>query len=343
MFKRSIFFIVLLLVMKVVIPKKLKKGDNVLVVAPSRSFSLLSQDTINNAIENLQKLWLNIVFWKNINQTNQLYSSSIKDRIDDIHWGFREQDISAIISVIWGSTTNQIIPFLDYDLIKRNPKIISGFSDITVLHNAVFSKTWMMTYYWPHFSSFGAKYWTEYVLRYFQKCCMEDWVFKIEPSEKWSDDEWYLDQEKRNFYNNSWYGVLQEWSCSWRILGWNLECFSILMGTPYFPLIEEDCILCIEQDSESEFLRFIRWFEQLSQTSLSKNIKWLVLWRFQTKYSPSEQMLKEFFWGHYFRKNIPIVFNFDFWHTQPLCTLPLWWFANLDAYEGSVTFTILEH
>ena len=140
MFKRSIFFIVLLLVMKVVIPKKLKKGDNVLVVAPSRSFSLLSQDTINNAIENLQKLWLNIVFWKNINQTNQFYSSSIKDRIDDIHWGFREQDISAIISVIWGSTTNQIIPFLDYDLIKRNPKIISGFSDITVLHNAVFQK-----------------------------------------------------------------------------------------------------------------------------------------------------------------------------------------------------------
>lgn len=45
------------------------------------------------------------------------------------------------------------------------------------------------------------------------------------------------------------------------------------MGTPYFPVIEEDCILCIEQDSESEFLRFIRWFEQLSQTSLSKNIK----------------------------------------------------------------------
>ena len=149
-----------------IVPAKLNVGDEVRIIAPSRSFNLLSQETIDIATNRLEELGLKVSFGKNIrNEIDKNYCcASIEDRIEDLHDAFRDKNVKAILTVIGGYNVNQILDYIDYDLIKNNPKIICGFSDITALLNAITAKTGLVTYYGPHYSSFGMKKGFEYTL-----------------------------------------------------------------------------------------------------------------------------------------------------------------------------------
>ena len=89
---------------------------------------------------------------------------------------------------------------IDYNLIKNNPKILCGFSDITALANAIYAKTGLVTYSGPHYSSFGMKKgFEEYTLEYIKKMFFDDKEIKIDSSKEWSNDAWFIDQENREF------------------------------------------------------------------------------------------------------------------------------------------------
>jgi muramoyltetrapeptide carboxypeptidase LdcA involved in peptidoglycan recycling len=102
---------------------------------------------------------------------------------------------------------------------------------------------------------------------------MENEPYEITASEQWSDDEWYLNQEQRVFENNEGYISLQEGECTGRIIGGHIHCFTELLGTPYAPIVEEDCILYIEQDSEYLPQMFEGRLQQLLQTPYANHIK----------------------------------------------------------------------
>lgn len=70
---------------------------------------------------------------------------------------FGDQNVKAVFTVIGGSNSNQLLPYLDYELIRQNPKIFCGFSDITALLNGIYAKTGLVTFSGPHFSSLGMK------------------------------------------------------------------------------------------------------------------------------------------------------------------------------------------
>lgn len=84
-------------------------------------------------------------------------SSSIRSRVADIHEAFNDSSVKAILTVIGGFNSNQLLPYLDYDLISENPKILCGFSDITALATAIYTQTELITYSGAHFSSFPWK------------------------------------------------------------------------------------------------------------------------------------------------------------------------------------------
>lgn len=314
-----------------------------MVIAPARSFKILSQETVDRAIERLEALGLHVVLWKHIAECDQFLTSSVESRVEDLHDAFRDTSIAWVFSVVGWFSTNQILDYIDYDLIRQNPKIVCWFSDITVLHNAILAKTWIVSYYWPHFSSWGIKYGFDYAIEHFKKCCMEDDSFDITDSLEWSDDERYLDQEKRVFEKNEWTIVLQEGECSWRIIGWNLECLCVLMGTPYLPILKEDSILFIEQDSEGNAPRFIRRLEQIFQSEYSKYITWIVIGRFQKENNISIDQLKTIIFDQKKVRWIPIVANVNFGHVMPIATFPIWWLWSFSAYNNTVKISILEH
>lgn len=329
--------------MEFIYPQKLKKWDKIMVVAPSRSYKILSEDTVKRAIKRLNELGLEVVFGKHISECDELMTSSIESRVEDLHDAFRDQSIAGIFSVIGWFSTNQIVDYIDYDLIKANPKIICWFSDITVLHNAILAKTWVITYYWPHFSSWGMKYGFEYSLDYFEKCCMESSAFDVIDSQEWSDDARYLDQEKRVFEKNDGVVVLQEWTCTGRIVWGNLECLCVSMGTSYIPILDEDTILFIEQDAEWNMPRFIRRLEQIFQSDFSTYVKWIVIGKFQKNNAISIEQLKKIVAEQKKIQWIPIVANVNFGHTTPIITFPLWGIWSFSAYGNIVNISILEH
>ena len=157
--------------MQKIIPERLKSGDKVMVIAPARGIKIIGQDCRDIAYERLGRLGLEVVFAPNTTDENWDYmgSASIEKRVADIHTAFADKSVKAILTMIGGFNSNQLITHLDYDLIKNNPKIFCGFSDITALHGAIYAKTGLETYYGPHFSSLGMKHGCDYTYDHFIK------------------------------------------------------------------------------------------------------------------------------------------------------------------------------
>ena len=231
--------------MEKIYPEKLKSGDEVRIVSPSRSLALLSEETVEIANKRFAELGLKLSFGKHVKENDEFASSSIESRVNDLHEAFLDKNVKAIITVIGGFNCNQLLTYLDWDLIKNNPKIFCGYSDITALNNAIFAKTGLVSYSGPHYSSFGQELYFDYTLEYFKKCLFSDKDFEIEPSSQWSDDEWYKDQKQRNLIKNNGFLIINEGKASGTILGANLCTFNLLQGTEYFPKFEENTILFI--------------------------------------------------------------------------------------------------
>ncbi|MCJ7436116.1 MAG: LD-carboxypeptidase [Anaerolineales bacterium] len=82
-------------------------------------------------------------------------SSPITSRVADIHAAFADPKVKGILTAIGGYNSNQLLRYLDYDLIRANPQILCVFSDITALGTAIYARTGMISYSGPHFSTFG--------------------------------------------------------------------------------------------------------------------------------------------------------------------------------------------
>ena len=162
-----------------IIPSKLQKGNTIRAIAPSQSFSIISQETRDMAKSRFDDLGLELTFGEHINEKNDFASSSIESRIIDLHAAFSDKSVKAVLTIIGGFNSNQLLDYIDWNLIRNNPKILCGYSDITALNNSFFAKTGLVTYSGPHYSTFGQKLYFDYTLEYFGKCLMNKEPFEI--------------------------------------------------------------------------------------------------------------------------------------------------------------------
>lgn len=308
--------------MNKIYPEKLRKGDEVRIIAPSRSMKILGEELKNIANNRFQELGLKLSFGKYINETDDFNSSPIKLRIEDLHEAFLDKNVKAIITVIGGFNSNQLLKYINWDLIKNNPKIFLGYSDITTLNNVIFAKTGLVTYSGPHYSTFGQKLHFEYTLEYFQKCLMKNESFKIKPSVSWSDDEWYLDQNKRDLINNPGFLVINRGDAEGTILGGNLCTFNLLQGTEYFPDLT-DSILFLEDDYETVPHTFDRDLQSLIHLPDFNKVRGLAIGRFQKKSNMTNDLLIKIIKTKKELDNIPVIANIDFGHSDPKITFPI--------------------
>lgn len=130
------------------LPNKLNRGDLIGVIAPSRPFSNYQSD-FDNGIKYLKNLGYKIELSQNIHERFYYSAGTAKQRVDDLNSMFANKEIKAIICAIGGISSNQLLPYLNYDLIKKNPKIFIGYSDITTLLLAIYNKTGLITYHGP--------------------------------------------------------------------------------------------------------------------------------------------------------------------------------------------------
>ena len=214
------------------VPQKLKPGDEVRVIAPSRSMAILGEDCKALATERLEEMGLKVTFGKYVNEIDEEYLSASKEhRVEDLNEAFRDKNVKAILTVIGGFNSNQILDYIDYEAIKENPKIFCGFSDITALSNSIYAKTGLVTYSGPHYSSFGMKKGIEYTIEYFKKMFFEDAEIELEASKEWSNDAWFMDQENREFIENEGLFIINEGEAEGEMVGGNLCTLNLLQGT----------------------------------------------------------------------------------------------------------------
>ena len=328
--------------MKKIFPKKLKIGDAVEIVAPSRSLAIVSKEVREIADQRFDEIGLKLIFGKNVEEIDEFSSSSIKSRVEDLHNAFRNPEVKAIITVIGGFNCNQLLGYIDWNLVRNNPKIFCGYSDITILNNAIFAKTGLVSYSGPHYCNFGQKLYFDYMLEYFKRCLFFDKPFEIRPSDNWDDDEWWKDQNGRTLIKNLGWLVINEGEASGTILGGNLCTFNLLQGTEYFPYLK-DSVLFIEDDKLSNADIFDRDLQSLIHQPKFESVKGIIIGRFQKASKMENEKLIKIIRTKKELNKLPLIANVDFGHTNPEITFPIGGTARLKAYKGKVKLEIIEH
>jgi muramoyltetrapeptide carboxypeptidase len=146
--------------MDILKPKRLAPGDTIAVVSPaSPSMTTIHQE---RGIEAFQRLGYRVVTAKHINDKHLLFAGKEKVRANDINMAFRDKSVRAIICTRGGCGTSQILPYIDFSLIAKNPKILVGYSDITALQTAIFNATGLITFYGPMMATDFGKGLTRY-------------------------------------------------------------------------------------------------------------------------------------------------------------------------------------
>jgi muramoyltetrapeptide carboxypeptidase len=324
------------------IPTKLYPGDMICVTAPSKSLAVVGEKVRQIATETLSRTGLKVKFSKNAETRDRFGSSSIQQRADDLHQAFVDPDIKAIITAIGGYNCNQLLDYLDYDLITDHPKILCGYSDISALGNALLAKTGLVTYSGPHFSTFGMQQGLEYTLAYFRKCLMETGTFQVPASETWSDDAWYEEQEIRRFNPSTGYLVVNEGQAEGRLVGGNLCTLNLLQGTEFMPSLE-NTILMLEDDMESQIEHFDRDLQSLIHQPGFGGVQGLIIGRFQTGSHIENEALVEAIKGKRELNKLPVITNANFGHCTPQFTFPIGGTGELVAEAGQASFTIIDH
>ena len=325
------------------IPNKLNSGDEVRIIAPSRTMAIIGKDCLEIAAKRFEELGLKVTFGKYVMETDPDYMcATIEHRIEDLNEAFRDKNVKAILTIIGGFNSNQLLDYIDYEAIKENPKIFCGFSDITALSNAIHAKTGLVTYSGPHYSTFGMLKGFEYTLEYFKKIFFEENEFEIVSSPEWSDDPWYIDQENRYFEKNNGMFVINEGKAEGNIVGGNLCTLNLLQGTEYMPNIENK-ILFIEDDEQAGpifLMEFDRNLQSLMHLPEFKSVKGIVCGRAQKGSVMTNEKWIKIFKNKPELKHIPIIAGADFGHTNPMFTIPVGGYARLEAKGNNVKLFI---
>lgn len=323
----------------------LNKNDKIAVFAPSRSMKIISADCQKIATERLNSLGLNVVYSKNVYASRPNYDSgTIEERIEDLHNIFLDKSIKGALTVVGGFNVNQILPYIDFELIKHNPKVLCGFSDITALFNAIYTKTGMMTFYGPHFSSFGMEQGFEYTYNYFNQMICNDEVVEIKSSNEYSDDFWFINQTDRVFIKNEGMFAINKGEAYGTLVGGNLCTLNLLQGTEYMPSLK-DKILFLEDDDivgDNFFREFDRNLVSLMQLPDFKYVKGIIVGRAQKRCEMNREKWKTIF-DKKELKNIPIIADMNFGHTTPIATIPIGGFCKIQASSDGVKVQMSKH
>lgn len=325
--------------MKTHFPPKLKTGDMVRVISPSSSGATIKRPILTSAKKALKNvLGLNSSYSKNVFEKDMIGSSSVSSRVKDLHDAFSDPSISAIFCVRGGFSANTLLKQMDWELIKNNLKPICGFSDITILANAIFAKTGIVTYLGPNFSSFGVPESVPYTAEYFRKCLMDSAPFEVVPSKKFGERD-------VPFRKNPGTLALQEGSATGTIIGGHLSTLNLLHGTEYMPSLK-NTILFIESDNfggKDSVVEFERDLQSLLHQKGAEYINGIVFGRFQKNSEMTTKKLQHVIFSKPELQNIPIIINADFGHTRPLITLPIGGTARITANKNNCTIEILKH
>lgn len=326
-----------------IFPKALVPGDTIVIVAPAK---YLDKDRVALAKERLEKMGFKVRIPGGLFRQRGFLAGSDEERAAELMTAFSDPEVKAIFPGTGGYGTTRIVDKLDYDVIRRNPKILVGFSDISGLHVAINQKTGLVTFHSPNpewglgsennLSPFAAKwFWrallakeygsgTGYLIR----------THESDPPEP--GDERVFEDVPRTYTMNG-------GKARGRLIGGNLSVVHALMGSPY-EIQTDGKILFLEDVGEAPY-RVDRMLATLRLAGKFNHVAGVILGQFTARSEEGdwdddasiEEVLKEFFG----KLNVPVVTNFPVGHVRFNTTLPVGAMAELDA--DAQTIQLLEN
>ena len=294
------------------IPSKLKKGDTIGVIAPSNYIEKDDLEYINASIALMEASGFKVKFGKYVFEDTLGYGTSPKKRAADINWAFKDDEVKAIMCVKGGEDSNTTLDYIDYEMIKKHPKIICGFSDNTSILNAIHEKTGLVTYHGPTFKSLTS--WeTGYAYKQFIKTFAENTESLImgEP-----EDE---------------YTTIQAGQATGELVGGNLSLFTKLVCGKYAVNVQ-DKILFLEElgfEAAPEMVNSNIYY--LKQNGVFDRIAGLWIGNYEHPSKVSiEKIIKNAIEDEY---KFPIIKSDNFGHIDKKIIIPIGTKAEINTNE----------
>ena len=294
------------------IPSKLKKGDTIGVIAPSNYIEKDDLEYINASIALMEASGFKVKFGKYVFEDTLGYGTSPKKRAADINWAFKDDEVKAIMCVKGGEDSNTTLDYIDYEMIKKHPKIICGFSDNTSILNAIHKKTGLVTYHGPTFKSLTS--WeTGYAYKQFVKTFVEDTRSLImgEP-----EDE---------------YTTIQAGQATGELVGGNLSLFTKLVCGKYAVNVQDKILFLEELGFEAAPEMVNNNIYYLKQNGVFDRIAGLWIGNYEHPSKVSiEKIIKNAIGDEY---KFPIIKSDNFGHIDKKIIIPIGTKAEINTNE----------
>ena len=306
-------------------PKRLQPGDTIAFVNPSSAIHERAPYEI--AAESLQALGFKVREAPHLRARYGQFAGTDAQRAADVNAMFADPSVNGILALTGGSGGNRILPLLDYVLIRRNPKVLAGFSDITALINAIHVQTGLVTFHAP----VGISEWNPFSVEHFRGTLMDGQAMLLtNPRDK---DDNIVSRTGR-------ITTLRGGTARGPLVGGNLAVLTSMAGSPYWPKFD-GAILFLEEINEYLY-RVDRMLSTLKISGALGRLAGVVLGGF-TNCTPGDGnygtlTLDEIFDDYFKPLNVPVYSGALFGHIKRKFTLPVGLGVEMDADAGTIRY-----
>lgn len=305
-------------------PKQLKPGSTIGLITPALGVD--DPSALKRVEHTIKYLGWRAKLGSNVGKQLPFYDT-INKRLDDLHAMFRDPEVDAVFTIAGGYGSSQLLDGIDYDLIRKNPKVFLGYSDITSLHLAINKMCKMVTFHGP----VAMSVFTSYTVQHLRKA-----LSNVEPIGLVTNPPPGGNASLPNHKLR----VIRPGIATGRLVGGNLELVSSLIGTRY-EIDTRGAILFLEEVDERTF-EIDRMLTQLRRAGKLDQAAGIVIGEFvdcdpldQSWFRSLDEVLDNNLGG----LKIPVLYGLTIGHTNDQLTLPLGVMATLNADAGTLEIT----
>lgn len=308
--------------MDTLLPQALKPGDTIGLIAPSEPVEKTDIERAKAYIESCgYKLKLGKrLFYKIGDYT----AGTAEDRADDLNWAFSDPEVKAIFVSEGGYAADQILDLINFDLIKKNPKIFVGYSDVTTLQLALFSKTGLISFSGPNGVNLHSQ--SDYSSSHFWPLLTGEKEVSVKPLKE-----------------KGW-EVLRSGKGKGTLIGGNLDCICSLLGTEYdpFPKLADEKIILFWEEDGAIYNDIIRDMFQLKHARVFERCEGMLVGKITDSSEEGGYVglpeLKYVLLSLARAYDFPILWNVDFGHVDDKITIPQGIKAEVETKNQSIKF-----
>lgn len=294
--------------MKKIIPNKLKKGNTIGVIAPSNPIIGDNVEELEQARKIVEKDGFKIKYSKNLFSNTNGYSATAIEKAEDINEMFADKEVKMIWCAKGGENSNSTFEYIDYEIIKQNPKIICGYSDITSLTNMITEKTGLVTFSGTNFKTIATDE-TDYSYKEAIKRFVEGSLKIGQPEEK--------------------YYTIQEGIAEGDLIGGNLSLTRGMVSGKYSIDFTDKILFLEELGIETDPALASNFLYHMKQNGVFNKIKGLWIGNYEHESGITlEKIIMDVLRDEY---KFPIIKSNNFGHTETKTVIPIGTKVRIDT------------